>query len=177
MKLIHTATVLLVAVLASACASNEVRTPYVDVNEIYEVHDEGRIYVFYNRKVFESFRKVGETTYRLTRIGAGPKGETIVFGLTKKDKKMKKPIPAILLYDGKAKAGDPFYAEMHVHGRIYVFDRFEDMETVRAFGHPNYQYSEIGAGPNGETIVFVLNKKNKKKRPDRLISIYKQKAS
>ena len=137
--------------------------------EIYEVHHDGRMHVFYDRKLYKEFLSLGETPYRLTRIGAGPKGETIVFGLTKKDKKMKSSVPAIDLYDGKIKASANFYAEMVKHNRIYVFSSFADMKTVREFGHPNYQYSQIGAGPKGETIVYVLNKKNKKKRPDALI--------
>ena len=138
--------------------------------EIYEVHHDGRIHVFYDRKLYKGFLKLGETPYRLTRIGAGPKGETLVFGLTKKDKKMKSSIPAIELYDGKIQASTIFYGEMVKHGRIYVFDSFKDMETVRAFGHPNYMYTQVGAGPNGETVVFVLNKSNKKKRPAALIN-------
>lgn len=153
------------------CASNN-STVSADSNkamEIYEVHHDGRMHVFYDHKLYKEFLSLGETPFRLTRIGAGPKGETIVFGLTKHDKKMKHSVPAIDLYDGKIKASDDFYGEMVKHNRIYVFSSFADMKTVREFGHPNFQYSQIGAGPNGETIVYVLNKTNKKKRPDALI--------
>ena len=143
---------------------------------IYEVHHDGRIHVFYDKKVFKEFMSLGETSFRLTRIGAGPHSETMVFGLTKKDKKLKKPVAAIDLYDGKIKA-DYFYAEMHKHGRIYVFNRFDDMKTVRNFGHPNFMFSQIGAGPKGETVVFVLNKKNKKKHPDSLIADFNRRNS
>jgi len=143
---------------------------------LYEVHHDGRIHVFYDKSVFNEFMSLGETSFRLTRIGAGPHGETMVFGLTKKDKKMKKDIPAIDLYDGKIKA-DYFYAEMHKHGRIYVFNSFEDMQTVRDFGHPNFMFTEIGGGPKGETVVFVLNKSNKKKKPDALIGDFKRRNS
>ena len=38
------------------------------------------------------------------------------------------------------------------------------MATVRQFGHPNFFYTEIGSGPKGETVVYVLNKKTKKKK-------------
>lgn len=84
----------------------------------------------------------------------------MVFGLTRKDKKLKKPVAAIDIYDGKIKADD-FYAEMYKYGRIYAFNRFEDMKTVRDLGHPNFMYTQVGAGPKAETLVFVLNKKNK----------------
>lgn len=143
--------------------------------EIYEVHHDGRIHVFYDHELYLEFLSLGETPYRLTRIGAGPKGETVVFGLTKKDKKKRSGIAAIDLYDGKIKAPENFYAEMVKHNRIYVFNNFRDMETVRSFGHPNYMYTRIGAGPKGETVVFVLNKRNNKRRPVTLIATYKNK--
>ena len=144
---------------------------------IYEVHKNDRIHVFYDRKEFKSFMKLGETTFRLTRIGAGPKGETMEFGLTKKDKKHPGKVAAINLYDGKIKAGDHFYAEMYKNGRIYVFNNFKDMATVRNFGHPNYFYLSVGAGPKGETVVYVLNSKNKKKKPVQLISQFNKRNS
>ena len=72
--------------------------------EIYEVHHDGRLHVFYDRKLYKEFLELGETPFRLTRIGDGPKGETIVFGLTKKDKKKPDSVDAIKIYDKKIKA-------------------------------------------------------------------------
>jgi len=144
------------------------------VSEIYEVHEEGRIYAFYDRALYKEFLSVGETAYRLTRIGTGPNGETMVFGLTKKDKKKGSNTPAVKLYENKVKTAENFYAETIRHGRIYVFDNFSDMKTVRQFGHPNFFYTEIGSGPKGETVVYVLNKKTKKKKPTSLIESFKK---
>jgi hypothetical protein len=141
--------------------------------EIYEVHHDRRIHVFYDRKLYHEFLELGETPFRLTRIGAGPNGETLVFGLTKDDKKNPEEVAAIKIYDKQMDAPAEVYGEMRRHGRIYVFDRFEDMQPVRQFGHPNFFYMEVGAGPKGETVVFVLNSENKKKRPDALIAKYK----
>ena len=172
--------VLLLASVMSGCAVVEEKGSKPPMQRadlsIYEVHHDGRIHVFYDKKVFKEFMSLGETSFRLTRIGAGPHNETMIFGLTKKDKKLKKPVAAIDLYDGKIKA-DYFYAEMHKHGRIYVFNRFEDMTTVRDFGHPNFMFSQIGAGPKGETVVFVMNKKNKKKQPVSLIADFNRRNS
>lgn len=160
---------------ATDTASSRAEAPETEVRvlELYEVHHDGRIHVFYDKKLHDDFLALGETPFRLTRIGAGPKGETIVFGLTKQDKKMKSSIPAVDLYDGKI-TQDGVYAEMRKHDRIYVFDSFKDMEQVRNFGHPNYMYTQIGGGPKGETVVYVLNKANKKKRPDALIAAFEQ---
>jgi len=171
--MIHFSFFLLLVGTLAACASTDGNSDSADNMEIYEVHRDGRINVFYNQKLYKEFLALGETPYRLTRIGAGPNGETLVFGLTKNDKKMKNPVAAIELYDGKS-TQDSIYGEMVKHNRVYVFSNFKDMNTVRSFGHPNYMYTMIGAGPKGETVVFVLNKKNKKKRPDALIAKYKE---
>lgn len=144
------------------------------INEIYEVHEDGRIYAFYDRALYKEFLDVGETPFRLTRIAAGPNGETMVFGLTKNDKKKGADTPAVRLYENKLKPSDNFYAETARHGRIYVFSEFSDMQPVRQFGHPNFFYMEVGAGPKGETVVYVLNKHTKKEKPVALIEAFKK---
>ena len=164
----------------TACA-NTPESKTAGVKEIYEVHEDGRIHVFYSRKMYQDFLKVGETPYRLVKIAKGPNKETVVFGLDKKDKKLKKRtkdrtgVAAIDLYDGKASADKIFYGEVRKHGRIYVFSDFKDMEPVRQFGHPNFFYMEVGTGPEKETVFYVLNKKTKKKKPVALISEFKSK--
>jgi hypothetical protein len=177
-SLIQTLLVLLIVGLVTACASSQVKmTEKASAQpalELYEVHHEGRIHVFYDRKLYTDFLALGETPFRLTKIGAGPKGETLVFGLTKKDKKKPGSVAAIKLFSGKRQAPENFYGELRNHGRIYVFNNYEDMQPVRQFGHPNFFYTEIGSGPKGETVVYVLNKKTKKKRPDALISAFKK---
>ena len=146
----------------------------VNNNDFYEVHSEdGRIYLFDDQKTYLSFLSVGETSYRLTRIGAGPKGETVVFGLHKKDKKKRSGIASVDMYEGRLEAGNPFYGELIKHNRYYVFSSWEDMKFVRKIGEPSYMYSDIGAGPKGETVVYVLNKSNKKKKPTALVSKFK----
>jgi len=173
-----TFTTLMLAISMTAC--NQVKQESMPsakadtVGEIFEVHEDGRIYAFYDYKLYKEFLSVGETAYRLTRIGTGPNGETMVFGLTKKDKKKGADTPAVKLFENKASPSDKFYAETTRHGRIYIFNNFADMQTVRQFGHPNFFYTEIGSGPKGETVVYVLNKKTKKKKPVELIAAFKK---
>lgn len=139
--------------------------------DLYEIHTENRIYIFDDRAEMQSFLSVGEVPFRLTRIGAGPHGETVVFGLTKDDKKKGEKAAGPMMYDGKLKPADDFYAELMKpeEKRIYVFDNLDDYKHVHTLGHPSYMYTEIGAGPNGETLVYVLNKSNKKQKPVALI--------
>jgi hypothetical protein len=150
--------------------------PHYNVNDYYEVYQDGRIYVFDDFATYDSFNQVRETAFRLTRIGAGPAGETVVFGLQDKDKKMTQGIGSVDLFDGKAEGlADGFYAEIVRDGRFYVFNSWEDVKTFRLTGKAALRYTDIGAGPGGETVVYVLNESNKKQMPTALIEQFKKK--
>jgi hypothetical protein len=141
--------------------------------DYYEALYDGRIYVFDDATTFNTFLSVGETAYRKVHIGAGPAGETVVFGLTGADKKKSDGIASIDMYDGKLAGGDPFYGEIHAENRIYVFNRWEDLQAFKVVGEAPYRFTMIGAGPRGETVVFVLNNENKKKEPTDLVAAFK----
>jgi hypothetical protein len=163
-----------IAALFTGCASTETKTsesaPALNNDEFYEVHHDGRINIFYDAAVYKEFLQLGETSYRMTQIGAGPKGETIVYGLTKADKKMKNPIPSIEMVEGRMDgATEDFYAEIRTEGRIYVFNDWSEVEGFRQVGEAPYRFTQIGAGPEGETVVFVLTKANKKQEPTALM--------
>jgi len=114
--------------------------------------------------------KLGETPYRLTRIGTGKKDETVVFGLRKQDKKMLSGLGGVALFDRTAEGiSDVFYGEVIGDGRIHVFNRWNDLKAFLDVGEAPYRYTDIGAGPNGEAVVDVLNKDNKKNKPIKLI--------
>lgn len=143
--------------------------------DLYEVSHEGRYYVFDDFATYQSFLEVGETSYRKVFIGGGPKGETLVFGLTSKDKKKLKGIPGVDMYNGDLVAAESFYGEMRGEdGRLYVFNRYQDMVDLRKVGEAPYRFTQIGSGPQGQTVVFVLNKGNKKKHPEALIKKFKE---
>ena len=149
--------------------------PAYNVNDYYQVYQDGRIYVFDDFKVYQEFLELGETTFRLTRIGAGPKGETVVFGLRKEDKKKPLLSGVVNMYDGKVggiKAG--FYAEVIHDGRIYILSEWADLQAFLKVGEATFRYTDIGAGAKGETLVYVLNKSNKKQKPIALMAEYKQ---
>lgn len=149
--------------------------PHYNVNDYYQVYKEGRIYVFDDLDTYLDFMELGETPFRLTRIGVGPEGETVVFGLQKKDKSLSSGIGGVDLYDGKAEGAKVgFYGEVVKEGRIYVFSEWSDLKSFLSVGEAPYRFTEIGAGPKGETIVYVLNKDNKKKKPVDLIAQFKK---
>jgi hypothetical protein len=144
----------------------------VPVTQFFIVEEDGRLYKFDDAATFRSFQDVGETTFRLTRIGAGPKGETVVYGLPKEQKKLGAEASVVKIDEGRQVVEGAFYGELHRDGRIYVFDRFEDIQPVLELGEPGLRYAMIGAGPNGETVVIVLRSDNKKQKPDALIEAF-----
>lgn len=153
------------------------KAPKVELNnqDLYEVVHEGRHYVFDDLATYRQFLTVGETSYRKVFIGEGPHGRTLVFGLRGKDKKKLTGIAGVEMYKGRMSAAEEFYGELRGEdGRLYVFDRLEDMEAVRSTGEAAYRLTQIGVGPQQQTVVFVLNKSNKKEYPTALISKYKQ---
>ena len=139
-------------------------------DQLFEVHRDGRIYVFYDFSSYKDFLKLGHTPFVLTKIGAGPKGETLVYSLTSEDKKKREGIPSVELLEGRMAPASDFYAEMNVEGRTYVFSRMEDMVDVRKLGEAPYRHAKIGYGANGESVIFVLNDTNKKLYPENLIN-------
>ncbi|MDB4837947.1 hypothetical protein OAH87_05700 [Marinomonas sp.] len=183
LKFLPVATSLVALTLLTACDTGTVKkevvepvTEAISLNnvDLYEVHHEGRIYIFDDRDVYEEFLTVGETSYRKVRIGEGPKGETIVFGLTNEDKKKASGIASVDMYDGNLKGADVFYGEMRVEGRIYVFGSLKEMANARLVGEVPLRYTDIGAGPEGETVVYALNSSNKKVKPEAMIELFKK---
>lgn len=170
------------AVVMGGCATQTSKeaekpaaAPVVDLNnsDFYEVRAEGRIYRFDDAKTYLEYLEVGETSYRKVYIGDGPNGETVVYGLTKADSKKTSGIAAIDMMAGTLPAADDFYGELMDEGRIYVFSTWNDMQEYRAVGEAIYRYTDIGAGPNGQTVVYVLNKSNKKEQPVALMDKFK----
>lgn len=141
----------------------------------YEVHKDGRIWVFGSGKVYRPFLEGKEVAYVLTRIGAGPKRETVVFGLTKDESKKAPNLPQVALFEGKLEgAAEGFYGEIFKDGRHYVFDSWKEMKAFRTSGEAPYVFTYVGAGPKRATVVYVRNKAQSKKTPDELIAKFRQ---
>ena len=143
-------------------------------DDLYIAFYDGRMNIFYDGELYKKFLEHGETSYRRTFIGAGPNGETVVYGLTKQDKK-KTTNPAEEMMSGKLKASEDFYGEVfkQEENRFYVFSDWEDFDKYVKTGADNLRFSDIASGPNGETVIYVLNEENKKKRPVKTMAKFK----
>ncbi|MEW6415777.1 MAG: hypothetical protein AB1482_11040 [Pseudomonadota bacterium] len=138
-------------------------------------HENGRIYAFGDTRNYLLFLEHDEVPLTRTRIGAGPEGETIVFGITNDDaKKLETPSKGEMFYDGKVGEVGPFYGEVVRDGRFYVFGEWKDFKDYLAHREVTYTFTEVGAGPKGETVIYALNKDTVKQgRPTRLIEQFK----
>lgn len=133
-------------------------------HEFYVVlPEDGRIYAFGDTKNYMSYLAHAEVPLTRTRIGAGPGGKTVVFGITGDDVKKNTPSLAEQIIDGKVEAAPGFHGEAFKDGRFYVFGNLKDMMAFTAYGEVPYSYTDIGTGPKGETLVWVMNKDSYKK--------------
>jgi hypothetical protein len=129
-------------------------------DDYYEIHKDNRIVVLSDAGDYKVYVATNETPLVVTKIGAGPKGETLRFALTKKDAKAMEKIvgykgAAQKMYEGDMAGADTnFYGEIHDAGKIYVFGDWASLAAYRKSGVANGS-SQDGAGPEGETVVFV----------------------
>ena len=127
-------------------------TAVLNNDDYYEIHKDGRIYVLADVADLKEFAATGETPLRVTRIGGGPKGETVVFAIARPESKKKDGFGAVEMYDFKRKGADKdFYAEVVRDGKYYVFGSWESLEAFRKTG----QTAGLSAatGPKGEALM------------------------
>ncbi len=131
-------------------------TAVLNNDDYYELHRDGRIYVIADAGDLKEFLGNGELPLRVTRIGGGPKGETVVFGIARPESKKKDGFGAVEMYDGKRKgAAKDFYAEVCREGACYVFGNWADLEAFRQSGSAS-GLSEAGlSGPSGEKVMVA----------------------
>lgn len=161
---------------SAAAATAAVQPATVPTQHYFLVfHENGRIYPIADAKNYLAFLDVDELIYTRTRVGAGPAGETVVFGIQKKEADdLNKPSLAEQFYDGKMDVAGPFYGEVVRDGRFYVFGEWKDFKDYLAHKEITFTFAEIGTGPKGETVIYALNKNTVKEgRPDSLIKQYK----
>ncbi|MDP2005172.1 MAG: hypothetical protein Q8K45_05820 [Rubrivivax sp.] len=144
---------------APAAAPMAAAAPAATAQVFFAVLPEtGRIHAFGDTKNYFDFLSHGEVTLTRTQIGAGPGGRTVVYGITGDDVKANKPSLGELVMNGSATPAPGFYGEVLKDSRYYVFGDLKDMKNFLAFGEVPYSYTDIGVGPKGESLVYVMNK-------------------
>ena len=131
-------------------------TAVLNNDDYYELHRDGRIYVIADAGDLREFLGNGELPLRLTRIGGGPKGETVVFGIARPESKKKDGFGAVEMYDGKRQgAAKNFYAEICRDNQCYVFGTWADLDAFRKSGDASSLGKADVAGPAGEAVLVA----------------------
>jgi hypothetical protein len=131
---------------APAAAAQPVAAPTQHYFLVF--HENGRIYPIADAKNYLAFLDVNELIYTRTRVGEGPAGETLVFGIEKKEADdLAKPSVVEQLYDGKMEVAGPFYGEVIKDGRFHVFGTWQDFKDYLVNKEITYTFTEVGTGP------------------------------
>jgi len=131
-------------------------TAVLNNDDYYELHRDGRIYVIADAADLREFLGTGELPLRVTRIGGGPRGETLVFGIARPESKKKDGFGAVEMYDGKregAKKG--FYAEVCRDNQCYVFGSWAELDAFRKSGDASRLTKAELTGPAGEAVMVA----------------------
>lgn len=130
-------------------------------DDYYEYHLDNEIIVLADRKDVQTYLSAGEIPLRVTKIGGGPNGERLVFGLVRNEAKaMEKKVGykggAQQMYEGSLEGNDKgFYAEVMKGGRYIVFGTWKDLQTFRQSGAANPVSS--GASADGKPVTFTTD--------------------
>jgi hypothetical protein len=181
LKLVAALSALLAFGVMSGCTTSQTtaakaEAPVQKQTYFMVYHDNGRIYAMTEPKIYLGLMAQDEVPLTRTRIGAGPEGETLIFGITKDDgKHLDKPTAAEDIFDGRTKEVGAFYGEVVRNGRFHVFGEWKDFQDYLAHKEITFTYTEIGTGPKGETVIYALNKETKKHgRPVALVEQFNQ---
>jgi hypothetical protein len=130
-------------------------------DDYYEYHVENEIIVLADKKDVQTWLKANEIPLRVTKIGGGPNGERLVFGLVKNEAKaMEKKVGykggAQQMYEGTLEGNDKgFYAEVMKGGRYVVFGSWKDLQAFRQSGDANPVSTDTAA--DGKAVTFTTD--------------------
>ena len=131
-------------------------TAVLNNDDYYEIHKDGRIYVIADAGDLREFLSNGELPLRVTRIGGGPRGETIVFGIARPESKKKEGFGAVEMYDGKREgAKKDFYAEVCRDNQCHVFGTWAELDAFRKSGDASSLSKVNVTGPAGEAVMVA----------------------
>ena len=161
---------------APAAKAEKAEAPAQKQTYFMVFHENGRIYAMTEPKIYLGLMEHDEVPLTRARVGGGPDGETVVFGITSKDgDHLDKPTAAEDIFDGRTKDVGAFYGEVVRNGRYHVFGEWKDFQDYLAHKEITFTYTEIGTGPKGETVIYALNNKTKDEgRPVALVEQFHQ---
>lgn len=144
-------------------------------DDYYEFTKDGRIYVVSDAKDYQVWLKAAEIPLRVTKFGAGPNGETVIFALTKNESKaMEKVVGyqggAQKMYEGTlAGAEFGFFGLVIRDDTYYVFAKWADLQSFKKTGAASGYAEE---GPDGHKVIYVNAQERPAALTERLKKLY-----
>ena len=126
--------------------------------DYFEFEHDGRIYVLSDTKDYNTYLKTKEVVLSTKKIGGGPDGKTIVYGLIKNEAKMLEKDPKVQgaaqkMFEGKLRGLDKDFFGVVVRNDVhYVFSSWKDLEAFKASGTAS-GFRETD--PAGLAVVYV----------------------
>ena len=129
-------------------------------DDYYEFEKDGRIYVLSDAKDYTNVMTIGELPYSTKKIGGGPGGKTIIYGLVKNETKLLEKDPksqgaAQKMYEGKLKGMDKNFFGLVVRADTYfVFGKWKDLEAFWSQGSASgYTTNAV----DGRQVIYVAS--------------------
>ncbi|RJG13492.1 hypothetical protein D3879_09690 [Pseudomonas cavernicola] len=162
------------ATTTSKPASSKAVDVALDNTDWYQVRTESELYLFDSYAVFNQFLQTGKAPYTKPLGKKDNFDRNIVLALAAEDQsKDLNAIAASRLWNVSIAPAYPFYGEIREEQVIYVFSRYGDMVDMAKIGEPTFSYVDVGGGPKGERVVYVLAKEEKK--PEKAIQAFNAK--
>lgn len=126
--------------------------------DYFEFEKDGRIYVLADAKDYNTYLKTEEVVLSTKKIGGGPGGKTIVYGLTKNEAKMLEKDPksqgaAQKMFEGKLRGMDKdFFGVVLSSDTYFVFSSWKDVEAFKASGTAT---GFRDASSDGRGVIYV----------------------
>ncbi|MGQ7819110.1 hypothetical protein ACUTAH_26120 [Metapseudomonas furukawaii] len=147
----------------------------LDNEDWYQVRTEKELFVFDDYATYREFLKSGQAPVKQALERQDGFGRNIVLVLKAADQgKAQNALSAKRFLDISLPPAEPFYGELRdEEGVIYVFSRYGDMMDMYRIGEPTFSYVDIGGGPEGQRVVYVLGKEEPK--PEKQIALFRTK--
>jgi hypothetical protein len=126
-------------------------------DDYYELERDGRLYVLSDAKEYRSLRAGGEPVYSTKKIGAGPGGKTLVYGLVKNEAKILETNPraqgaAQKMFEGALQGMDKdFLGVVETPTGTYVFTSWKALQAFKASGNSTGFTESLG----GQTLIYA----------------------
>jgi hypothetical protein len=127
----------------------------INNDDYYEIRKDNRIIVLSDAKDMKLWVDTGDIPLRLTRIGGGPNGETVVYGIAAPEKNKKEGFGSVEMFEGRRTGADKdFYAEVLKDNKWYVFGTWAELDSFRKTGRAE-GLASAGYAANGEAVAVA----------------------